>query len=209
MGAQVISASILGFRPFSLLAPEALAGVLSVVVLYRIVAPRYGRPAGVGSALALAVYPSFVAVSRDNGPDAVLILLMLCACAVGLKAAETGRWRSLLGCAVIVGLAFNTKTLAALLVVPGLALAYLVCAPGSLRRRLFQLLAGGAVMVAVSGAWIAFVDLTPASQRPYIGSSSHNSELDLTFGYNGLGRVNGEVGGPGEVPHVNSGRCRP
>ena len=32
--------------------------------------------------------------------------------------------------AVLVGLAFNTKTLAAYLVVPGIALGYLVCAPG-------------------------------------------------------------------------------
>ena len=110
---------------------------------------------------------------------------------------------------MLVGLAFNTKTLAALLVVPGLALGYLVCAPGPLRRRLVQLLVAGGVMVAVSGAWIAFVDLTPASQRPYVGSSARNTELNLTFGYNGFGRVNGEVGGPGQVPHVETGSLPP
>jgi len=35
------------------------------------------------------------------------------------------------------------------------------------------------------------VDLTPADQRPYVGSSSNNSELDLIAGYNGLGRLLG------------------
>ena len=206
---QALSAEIFGFKPMSLLVPEAIAGVLSVFVLYRIVAPRCGRAAGVASALALAVYPSFVAVSRDNGPDAVLILLMLCACAVGLSAVQGGRWRSLLGCSLLVGLAFNTKTLAALLIVPGLAVAYVACAPGSLRRRVGQLLVAGALLVIVSGAWISFVDLTPASQRPYVGSSADNSEFNLTFEYNGLGRVNGEVGGPGEVAHVDASSLPP
>ena len=41
------------------------------------------------------------------------------------------------------------------------------------------------------------VDLTPASHRPFVGSSTDNSELGLTFGYNGLGRVDGQNGGPG------------
>ena len=76
-----------------------------------------------------------MAVSRDNGVDPLLILLLMLACGAGLRACETGRWRTLVWCGVLVGLAFNTKTLAAYLVVPGIALGYLVCAPGSIRRR--------------------------------------------------------------------------
>src|SRR5205823_2981566 len=82
--------------------------------------------------LAQAVFPSFVAVSRDNGVDPLLILLMALACDAGLRAVERGRWRSLLWAATLVGLAFNCKTLAAYLVVPGVALAYAVCGPGRL-----------------------------------------------------------------------------
>ena len=87
-----------------------------------------------------------------------------------------------------------------LLVVPGLALAYLVCAPTPLRRRLLQLLAGGAAMVVAAGWWIALVELWPAGSRPYIGGSTNNSILELIFGYNGVGRLtgadnNGAVGG--------------
>jgi 4-amino-4-deoxy-L-arabinose transferase-like glycosyltransferase len=44
--------------------------------------------------------------------------------------------------------------------------------------------------------------LLPASARPYIGGSQTNSILELTFGYNGLGRLTGNEtgsvgGGPG------------
>jgi 4-amino-4-deoxy-L-arabinose transferase-like glycosyltransferase len=196
---QAASAKLFGFSPLSLLLPEAIAGVLAVALLYYLLARRLGVLAGLAGALALAVFPSFVAVSRENGVDSVLILLMLLACAAGLRAAETGRWRTLLCSAVLVGLAFNTKTLAALLVVPGIALAFLLCAPGSIPRRLTQLLTAGIVMGVVCFAWIAFVDLTPAAKRPYVGSSTNNSELGLTFEYNGFGRVGGQVGGPGQI----------
>jgi 4-amino-4-deoxy-L-arabinose transferase-like glycosyltransferase len=206
---QVASAKLFGFSPLSLLLPEAIAGVLVVALVYRLLARRMGAAAGLAGALALAVFPSFVAVSRDNGVDTLLILLMALACGAGLRAAETGRWRTILWSGVLVGLAFNTKTLAAYLVVPGIALAYLAGAPGPLSRRVTQLLAAGLAMLAVSFAWLGFVDLTPASERPYVGSSTNNSELGLTFEYNGFGRVNGQVGGPGRVPVGPGGRVRP
>ncbi len=196
---QAVSAKLFGFSPLSLLLPEALAGVLAVALLYVVLARRLGAAAAFAGALALAVFPSFVAVSRDNGVDPVLILLLLLACGLALRACETGRWRTLVGAGVIVGLAFNTKTLAAALVVPPIALGYLVCAPGSPRRRVAQLLVAGIAMAVVSFAWIAFVELTPASKRPYVGSSTNNTELGLTFEYNGLGRVEGQLGGPSSI----------
>jgi 4-amino-4-deoxy-L-arabinose transferase-like glycosyltransferase len=201
---QALSAKLFGFAPLSLLLPEALAGVLMVALLYRLLVVRFGAFAAIAGALALAVFPSFVAVSRDNGVDPLLILLMLLACGAGLRAIETGRWLPLLACALLVGLAFNTKTLAAYLVVPGIALGYLVCAHGSISRRLVRLLVAGLLTLVVSFSWIAFVELTPASQRPYVGSSTDNTELGLAFEYNGFGRVEGQLGGPGRVP-VRSG----
>jgi len=197
---QAASAKLFGFAPLSLMLPEAIAGVLTVALLYHLLARRIGAAGAIAGALALAVFPSFVAVSRDNGVDPLLVLLMLLACGAGLRAAETGRLRTLISCAVLVGLAFNTKTLAAYLVVPGIALAVLVCAPGSLPRRVGYLAAAGLVMLIVSFSWMAIVEATPASKRPYIGSSTNNSELGLTFEYNGLGRVEGQVGGPGNIP---------
>jgi 4-amino-4-deoxy-L-arabinose transferase-like glycosyltransferase len=196
---QATSAKLFGFSPLSLLLPEAIVGVLSVAALYWVISRRLGPWPAIAGALALAVFPSFVAVSRENGVDPVLILLLILACGAALRACETGRWRTLLWCGVLVGLAFNTKTLAAYLVVPPIALAYLVCAPGSIPRRIGQLALAGLAMLAVSFAWIAVVELTPASQRPYVGSSTNNTELGLTFEYNGFGRVEGQAGGPGQV----------
>jgi 4-amino-4-deoxy-L-arabinose transferase-like glycosyltransferase len=197
---QALSAKLFGFTPLAVLLPEAIIGVLSVALLYLVLARRLGGWAGVAGALALAVFPSFVAISRTNNVDALLILLMVLACEAAVRACERGRWGALLCSGALVGLAFNTKTLAAYLIVPGIALAFLLCAPGSLRKRLLQLLAAGAVLLAVSAAWMLAVELTPASQRPFVGSSTDNSELGLTFSYNGFGRVGGQTGGPGQIP---------
>jgi 4-amino-4-deoxy-L-arabinose transferase-like glycosyltransferase len=193
---QALSAKIFGFGALSLLVPEGVCAVLAVALIYFIVAPRLGEIAGLLSALALAVFPSFVAVSRDNTLDPLLLLLMLAACGLALSAIESGRTRTLLASAVVLGLAFNTKSLAALVVVPGIGLGYLICAPAPLRRRVGQLALAGVALVVVSLSWSLVVDATPASQRPYVGSSSNNSELGLEFGYNGFGRTGGQVGGP-------------
>jgi 4-amino-4-deoxy-L-arabinose transferase-like glycosyltransferase len=196
---QTLSAKLFGFAPLSLLLPEAIIGVLGVATLYMVMRRPFGQPAALAGALTLAVFPSFVASSRDNNLDVILILLMLLACGAILRAIRGGGWPSLLASAVLVGLAFNTKTLAAYLVVPGIAVGYVVCAPGSFPRRLGKLLAAGLLMGVVSFAWIAYVEATPASQRPYVGGSTDNTELGLTFDYNGFGRVEGEIGGPDQI----------
>ena len=193
---QTTSAAIFGFHPLSLLVPEALCAVAGVAVAYAIVAPRFGVWPAVAAAATLAVFPSLVASARDNNVDALLILLMALACLAGLRAVESGSWRWLAATAVLVGLSFNTKTLAAYLVLPGLAAAWLLCAPGSLRRRLGMLAGATALLAAVSLVWVLAVQLTPASQRPYVGGSLDNSELSLSFGHNGFGRVLGERGAP-------------
>jgi 4-amino-4-deoxy-L-arabinose transferase-like glycosyltransferase len=83
-------------------------------------------------------------------------------------------------------------------VVPALGLAYLLFAHTGLLKRLGHLLVGLAAVVASAGWWVAIVSLWPASSRPYIGGSQHNSILELTLGYNGFGRLTGdEVGSVG------------
>src|SRR5205807_136261 len=82
-------------------------GVLAVALIYRLLAARMGPLAGLAGALALAVFPSFVAVSRDNGVDSLLIVLMILACGAGMRAPETGRRRALIWSGVLVGLAVH------------------------------------------------------------------------------------------------------
>jgi 4-amino-4-deoxy-L-arabinose transferase-like glycosyltransferase len=192
---EAASAKVFGISSLSLLLPEAIAGVVGVWVLYLLVARVFGGTAGVVAALALAVSPVAVAVDRDNNPDALFVTLLVVAVYCGVRAVQDGRFRWLLATAVIVGLAFNTKMLVALVVLPGLGLAYLLFAPRTLRTRLWQLAAASAALVAVAGSWIAAVALTPAADRPWISGTSSNSALSLVFGYNGLGRVTGQTGG--------------
>jgi 4-amino-4-deoxy-L-arabinose transferase-like glycosyltransferase len=160
-----------------------------------LVARYFGRVPGLAAALALAVSPVSVSVNRDNNPDALFAFLLVAAVYAGARAVESGRLRWLAGTAVLVGLAFNTKMLAAVIVVPGLALAYALFAKAPWRTRAWQLAVAGVILVAVSGAWMAAVQLTPAVDRPYVGSTSDNNVLSLAFGYNGFGRVDGQQGG--------------
>ncbi len=202
---QAASAKVFGYSELAILVPEALAGVAAVGVLYLLVARPFGRVAGLVAALALALSPVSVAVSRDNNPDALLALLFVLAAYTGYRAAESGRLRWLLLTAALVGLAFNTKMLAALIVVPGLVLAYLLAAPIASRTRIVHLLLAGVVLVAVSGAWIAAVELTPETSRPYVGSTDDNSALSLALDYNGLGRITGQTGGTSFAPGGGGG----
>ncbi len=194
---QALSARVFGFHPLSLLVPQALMGVLAVGLVYDLVRRRFGRIAGFVGGLALATTPVIVAVSRHNNPDELLVLCSVAALWFAVRALETGRTRWLVLSGVAVGLGFETKMGVALMVVPGIVAAWLWVAPRGRWRALRQLLAGGSAMLIVGLAWPVLVWLTPASDRPWISGTSDNSIWSLIFGYNGLGRVAGQAGGPG------------
>src|SRR2546423_82613 len=186
---QAASAKVFGFSGLSLLVPEALAGVLSVAVLYYLVARVFGAGAGLVAALALALTPVSVVTSRNNTIDSLLVLTLLLGAWAASRAAETGRLRLLLLGALVVGLGFNIKMLQAYLVVPAFGLMYLLGAPQRWLTRIGHLALALLVLLVVSFAWAVAVDLTPASARPFVSDSGTNSELSLILGYNGLGRV--------------------
>jgi 4-amino-4-deoxy-L-arabinose transferase-like glycosyltransferase len=202
---QALSVRVFGYSSLSMLVPQALMGVASVGLLYDLVRRRFGRAAGFVGGLALALTPITVAISRHNNPDALLVLCCVAALWCALRALQDGRTRWLVLAGVCVGLGFETKMLVALVVVPGIALAYLLVAPRGRLRAVRQLLAGGAAMLVVGGAWPLLVALTPASDRPWISGTSDNSILSLIFEYNGVGRVDGQSGGPGGAPGGGGG----
>lgn len=191
---QAASAKVFGLSNLSLLLPEALAGVLAVAVLYHVVKRVFGPVAGLLAALALALSPISVSTSRNTTIDTLLVLTVLLAAWAVSLAAETGRLRWLLLCALLVGLGFNIKMMEAYLVVPAFGLVYLLGAPQPWLKRILHLFMAVLVLVVVSFAWITAVDLTPAAQRPYVGSSQDNSELSLAIGYNGIQRLTGQIG---------------
>jgi 4-amino-4-deoxy-L-arabinose transferase-like glycosyltransferase len=197
---QALSVRVFGFDSLSMLVPQALMGVASVALVYDLVRRRFGRVGGFVAGLALALTPIAVAISRHNNPDSLLILCSVAAlwCVVRGFDAEGKQVRWLVLAGVCVGLGFETKMLVALVVVPGIAAAWLWVAPAARGRwhALRQLLAGGGAMLLVGGAWPLLVELTPAADRPWVSGTSDNRILSLIFEYNGVGRVDGQAGGP-------------
>jgi 4-amino-4-deoxy-L-arabinose transferase-like glycosyltransferase len=192
-----IAGRIFGFNSWSMLVPQALEGVAAVALLAAAVRRVAGHGAGLLAGAALALTPVATLMFRFNNPDAMLTLLLVGAGYAVVRALEKGSTRWLLLAGALVGFGFITKMGQALLVLPFFAVAYLIAAPTSFRRRLVQTLGAGLAMVAGAGWWVAIVELWPASSRPYIGGSTNNSILELAFGYNGLGRLFGGSGNGG------------
>lgn len=192
---QAASAWLFSFSALTLVLPQAIAGVLSVALLYHLMRRSFGPVAGLLAAVALAVTPISVAVQRNNVMDALLILVLLLATWTFAVAAERRSLRWLLLGAAVVGLGFNIKMLQAFLVLPAFYLLYLLAARVSWRRRLLHLGVATLVLAVVSLSWAVAVDLTPAGERPYVGSSPDDSVLGLILGYNGFDRLLGVSSG--------------
>jgi 4-amino-4-deoxy-L-arabinose transferase-like glycosyltransferase len=191
---QALFAMIFGYHGWAMLLPQALAGAGSSAMMYVLTAKRFGKPAGLISALVFALTPAVVVASRNNTMDMQLILVLLIATWFLFRSMETGKWRWLFLCAVMIGLGFNIKMLQAYMILPAVVIVYLLCAKEKLGRRF---LAGGisvVILAAVSLSWVAAVDLTPASERPYVGSSTNNTEWELILGHNGMERLGGMGG---------------
>jgi 4-amino-4-deoxy-L-arabinose transferase-like glycosyltransferase len=154
-----------------------------------------GPAAGLLAGGALALTPVAALMFRFNNPDAMLTLCLVLAAYLTTRAIEKAGWKWLAAAGAVIGLAFLTKMLQGFLIVPGLALAYVWAAPATLGRRVLHLLAAAAGIAVVAGSYIVLFQLTPASARPYMAGSETNSFLELTFGYNGLGRITGSGGG--------------
>ncbi len=190
-----ISVRLFGLNSWAVLVPQALMGVASVAVLYRIVRRRFSAGAALVAGAVLATTPVATLMFRYDNPDALLVLLTVGAIALTLRGVESGRMRWVVWAGVLVGLGFLTKQLQAFLVLPPLVGVYLVASPRPVLRRIGHLLAAALAVVVSAGWWVAIVELVPASARPYVGGSQTNSFLELTFGYNGLGRVTGDETG--------------
>jgi 4-amino-4-deoxy-L-arabinose transferase-like glycosyltransferase len=186
-----LSVRLFGPSTWSVLLPSALAGAGAVALLWCVVRRRFGVVAATIAGLVLALSPINVAVNRLNLPEPWLILFLVAAAWALLRSFDAERWvRWLLVSGAFVGLAFNTKMLAAYIPLTALGVALAAGTRGWVERGKRVAIFTGAA-IATSLPWLLAVDLTPASARPYVGGSTNNSVWDLIFGYNGLGRVAG------------------
>jgi 4-amino-4-deoxy-L-arabinose transferase-like glycosyltransferase len=186
---QAVFVRVFGVHAWAIIAPQVLEGMASVLVLYRVVRRLAGGIAAILAAGVLVLSPATVALNRGNISDTLMILLLLLAADATVSAITSDRLRSLVLAAILVGLAFQAKMIEAWLVLPALALAYLLAGRGGWGRSAARLAGAGVVVAAVSLSWMVVVTLWPASGRPYVDGSSSNSIFSQVFVYNGFGRI--------------------
>lgn len=87
-----------------------------------------------------------------------------------------------------------------LLVLPIMTIIYISFARSKFTTRMWHLSVAGIVTIVSTFWWSVLAWLTPAANRPWVGSTSDNSIWSLIFGYNGFGRLLGDDGGPGSRP---------
>jgi 4-amino-4-deoxy-L-arabinose transferase-like glycosyltransferase len=190
-----LSVRLFGLSSFSILLPEALMGVATVAVVYLTVRRSFRARTALLAGGVLALTPVAALMFRFNNPDALLVLLMSLSVYFTVRGIQSGTLRWVLWAGVMVGLGFLTKQLQAVVILPALAGIYMVAAPGNWWRRVWHLLLALGAVILSAVWWVAIVELVPASMRPYIGGSQTNSFLELTFGYNGFGRLTGSETG--------------
>ncbi len=191
---QVVATRLTGFDAYGLIGPMALAGTVAVSLTWGAARRSGGRIVALVAALALAVFPESVATSRDSTMDALVAALLAGAAWLLVVAVESQRPRLLLAWAVVMGVLFNVKFFEGFLVMPAVVLYVTVRWQRDVLAR-WRVVAGAvAVLVMVSVAWVAAVEVTPAEHRPRIMNDRSNSAVGLVLRYNGIERVL-----PGEV----------
>ncbi len=196
-----ISARIFGLNSWSMLVPQALEGVATVGLVYLSVRRWFSAQAALLGGAVVALTPVAAMMFRYNNPDALLALLLTAATYATMRGLERAQTKWLVLAGALVGFGFITKMMQAFLILPVMAVVYLLAAPTGWWRRVWQVFLMGVSVLVAAGWWVAVVALTPAADRPYVGGSQNNSILNLIFGYNGFGRITGN-----ETGSVGGGR---
>ncbi|MCY9028560.1 ArnT family glycosyltransferase [Bacillus inaquosorum] len=192
---QTIFALIFGVHTWSVILPQALSGVGSVFLLYRMIKPAFGIGAARIAALVMTLTPIAAAVSRTNNIDSMLVFTLLLGSACLLRAVKQDKLVWLLTAFALIGLAFNMKMMQAFMVLPAFVLFYLIASRVSLKKKTGSIILSLVLLTGLSISWAVVVDSTSSSSRPYVGSSQTNSVLELAFGYNGTERLLGQTTG--------------
>jgi 4-amino-4-deoxy-L-arabinose transferase-like glycosyltransferase len=190
-----ISARIFGLNSWSMLIPQALEGVATVGLVYLSVRRWFSAQAALLGGAVVALTPVAAMMFRFNNPDALLALLLTAATYATMRGIEKAQTKWLVLAGALIGFGFITKMMQAFLIIPVMAVVYLLAAPTGWWRRVWQTFLMGVSVLVAAGWWVAIVALTPAADRPYVGGSQNNSILNLIFGYNGFGRLDGSESG--------------
>nr|WP_315971318.1 glycosyltransferase family 39 protein [Paenibacillus sp. N3.4] len=199
---QTLSAYVFGVHGWSVILPQALAGVGSVLLMYFLIKPTFGKTSARLASLAFACTPIAAAVSRTNNVDSMLVFTLVLATWMLFRGIRGSKWGWVAAAFGMIGVAFNMKMLQAYMVIPAFYLFYLFASKVNWKSKLKVLAGSTAVLIVLSLSWAVIVDSIPQDKRPYMGSSQTNSVLELAFGYNGVSRLTGDKGqGGGARPN--------
>jgi len=192
---DTISAYVFGFNGFALMLPQALSGILGLMLLYHLVMRLDGRKfVALLSMAVMAFLPVSVLVSRSNKVDEHLVTLVLATACLISEFTRTRKSRYLFSAAIAGGLAFNVKGLALLIMAPSLLILLFRVNPQDQPLSLRKLILPAMVYLAVSLSWMIAVELTPKDKRPKVLNSEDNSVIQLMVGHNGLARISSSTG---------------
>lgn len=191
---QAIPVALFGPSQWAVGLPQAVAGTLAIPILYFLIRPAFGRSAAVAAAFVLAVIPASIIIDSRNEPDSLLMFTLLLAAFSIVRGAETGQWRWLMAFAVLMGIGFNIKMLAAFVPLPAFTLYYVLAAKVTARQLVMRTTVAIMVLLVVSFSWVTAVALTSPQDRPYVGSTHDNSIWTLVFKYNGIDRFTSFIG---------------
>jgi 4-amino-4-deoxy-L-arabinose transferase-like glycosyltransferase len=200
---EALAARIFGFHAWSLALPQVIEGVVTVLVMYRVVRRWAGVVPGILAAAVLALTPIAASMFGHSMEDGALTMCLVLAADAYQRAVLEGRLGPLVWAGMWVGLGFQAKMMQAWMILPALTVGYLLTASIPVRRRLWHIGVAGGVMLAVSLSWVALYTFTPANDRPYIAGSTNNSAVAMVFGWNGVGRFNIRI--PGAPPPSDFG----
>jgi len=173
----------LGAHLWSVRLPDALAGVLSVGLVLILLRPYGRRPMLVGSSI-LALTPAWLLAASTTPMEPILLCFMLTVTLCITQWRRHGHPSWLLGAAMAMAVAFNTKEWAAVLAVPSWVL--LVSTSGRFREQRTWLLCAVGLAAVLSFAWAIAAAVSPVGTAV---SYSEGSIWSSIFGYNGLGRL--------------------
>ena len=175
---------------------QAILGIISILILYSLIKPTFGRISALVSSSILCVIPSSVIIDSRNEPDALMMFLVLCSSFFIIKSVRSNNVFWLIPFALFIGLAFNTKMLVALIPLPVFFLYYFLSKDENLFKKIKHLFLTSLLITIISFSWVFIVWITPSNERPWVGSTSDNSIWTLVFEYNGFNRFEGFLGRP-------------
>ncbi|MEJ1230520.1 MAG: glycosyltransferase family 39 protein [Galbitalea sp.] len=200
---QVASVKLFGFSAWALSLPQAVEGVVTIVASYAIGTRWRGPRVGIAIAAIMAFTPMLAAMFGRPMEDGLLTMSMVLAFAAWQRAILSRRLVWLIVCGGWIAVGFQAKMLQSWLILPGLAIAYLVGVDLPRAARVRQLAVAGAVTLVLSLSWMTAIQLVPSQDRPYIDGTTSNNTYSMVFGYNGVDRIlPGLV--PGAVAQLNS-----